>query len=148
MWLKSGSGGKSCTDCDLSGAVLENVSYAGGNLSRANLTGAYLSGNLHGAKLRSANLTNLNAADYCSAGTYPIDFGAADFTGATLSSADFECVDLRGAKLNNVTSSAAFYFIRSDLTGATVTGTGAANAVYSDSICPDGQPSTSDNRCP
>ena len=77
-WLRGESGGKraNLSRSDLSGAYLYGANLSGANLSRSDLSGAYLYG------------ADLSRADLSGAYLYGADLSGADLSGADLSRAD------------------------------------------------------------
>lgn len=109
--------GNQCSNCDLSGALLEGTNLAGANLQNTNLSNANLSGtNLSGANLEGANLQNatLNNVYAFRANLTGTNFSNAILQNAnlretTLIGTNFTRADLRSVNLSNMELSGAVF---------------------------------------
>ena len=141
--------GANLTGANLTGANLTgaNLTGAGGDTGQygANLTGADLTAAdlthalmtdaiLRGANLTDADLTGASLANGGSADALSVDLTGADLTGANLTGASLRGADLTGANLSSA-----------NLTGANLSSANLAGVTWSNTACPDGTNSGSDN---
>ena len=121
---------------NLSGAYLSGADLSGANLSGAYLSGADLSGaNLSGADLSRADLSRANLSGAYLSGAYlsGADLSRANLSGAYLSGADLSGANLSGADLSRADLYGA-NLSRADLSRAD----GSDHAVAKTRILPDG----------
>ena len=116
---------------DLVGANLQAASLQGANFSLANMQGANLEGaNLLGADFTQTNLAsaNLRVANLKSAVMGAACLTYADLTGANLALSFLDETDFLSANLTAANLRSASVYLTTDFT----------NAVFADTICPDG----------
>jgi uncharacterized protein YjbI with pentapeptide repeats len=95
-------------EADLTGALLQDSAFPGGNFDGANMTRAFLDNcDLTAATFRGANLTGasfsrakLTNADLSNANLAGVNLAGADLTGATVEGTNFEDANLYGANLS------------------------------------------------
>ncbi|MDE2025395.1 MAG: pentapeptide repeat-containing protein [Patescibacteria group bacterium] len=111
----------------LTGSNLTGTNYNGANLSNQNLSGSNLRGtSFNNVSLEGANLSGTNVKNASLQG--------ANLTGADLTNANLKGVDLTNANLTNA-----------NLTGANLSGAIITGVIWSNTICPNGTNSNSDN---
>jgi hypothetical protein len=122
MWL-AGNGG---TRANLSGADLSGANLSGANLSYANLSKA----NLSGVNLSYAHLSGANLSEADLSGAY---LSEADLSAANLSKANLSKVNLSGANLSKANLNDAD-LSRANLSGADLSGANLSKATLSYAI--------------
>jgi len=143
----------SLADSQLAGAKLAAADLSEADLAGADLTGAYLKyanlskADLGAAHLSFANLTdaNLSEANLRGANLVGANLSGALLSGANLSGAHLSRANLSGALLMGTNLSFA-NLTEANLSGAKLRGVNLREAIFKETICPDGK--KTDTGCP
>ena len=143
----------SLSDSQLAGAKLAAGNLREADLAGADLTQAYLKyTNLSKADLGAANLTeaNLTEANLAEANLRAANLVGANLNGALLSGANLSRANLSGANLSGAlligTNLSFANLTEANLSGAKLSGADLREAIFKQSICPDGK--KTDTGCP
>ena len=138
----------SLADSQLAGAKLAAADLSEADLAGADLTGAYLKyANLSKADLGAAHLSfaNLTDANLRGANLVGANLSGALLRGANLSGAHLSRANLSGALLMGTNLSFA-NLTEANLSGAKLRGVNLREAIFKETICPDGK--KTDTGCP